>query len=531
MKQFYWLRLVLAMAAAVMLYRSNFGDEPEKSPAGQAAVSTPSPVARLMKLLQSGKLPPENVPTVIGMVCDKGTADDLAVVYQQATKPDAWPKDTRLKAFDLLADAMATRKIKPSGELNGLEALIAGPAAAKESALQLKAIRLAGLWKLSAVAGDLQQAAISAAPASALQTAAIDSLAAIGDKASLATLEKMAAHGQPQPQRYRTIAALARCDVNLAAKSAAAALVDASPNDNLGVMLDDFLRLKNGPDTLAAALGNVKLQRDVARLALRYMYSTGHSEPVLANVLSVAADVPATPPLPTEDEVQKLATEVAAKGDAIRGESIFRSADLNCIKCHSLCKAGGEIGPELTAVGATSPVDYVVRSILNPDAQKKEAYETKIIVANGLQSVGIEIERNNETVKLKDATGRIVSIPIADIEEEGKGKSLMPEGLTKFLTHQEFLDLAKFVSELGKPGPFAPRTVPIMQRYRVLREVPDDIATEVPNVELLRIHLLDCPPENWSLAYARISGALPVAEAAAARTALGGSDPADAKKA
>ena len=32
--------------------------------------------------------------------------------------------------------------------------------------------------------------------------------------------------------------------------------------------------------------------------------------------------------------------------------------------------------------------------------------------------------------------------------------SLMPTGLTDSLTHAEFLDLARFVSELGKPGPF-----------------------------------------------------------------------------
>jgi len=47
-----------------------------------------------------------------------------------------------------------------------------------------------------------------------------------------------------------------------------------------------------------------------------------------------------------------------------------------------------------------------------------------------------------------------ITIPTADIDEEIEGKSLMPQGITKFLTHDEFLDLAKFISELGKPGDY-----------------------------------------------------------------------------
>ena len=40
----------------------------------------------------------------------------------------------------------------------------------------------------------------------------------------------------------------------------------------------------------------------------------------------------------------------------------------------------------------------------------------------------------------------------ADIEEEAEGKSMMPTGLTKFLTKGELLYLIRFISELGRPG-------------------------------------------------------------------------------
>ena len=96
----------------------------------------------------------------------------------------------------------------------------------------------------------------------------------------------------------------------------------------------------------------------------------------------------------------------------------------------------------------------------------------------------------------------------------------MPQGLTKFLTQQEFLDLAKFISELGKPGPYAIRKTPSIQRWRVLKTPPPEIAAEVPNVEILREHVLDTPADAWTTAYGKVGGALPLAELAPARPAV-----------
>ena len=62
----------------------------------------------------------------------------------------------------------------------------------------------------------------------------------------------------------------------------------------------------------------------------------------------------------------QLIREVA-DGDAARGEDVFRRADLSCLKCHAVSQAGGQIGPDLSALGSTSPVDYIINSIYDPD--------------------------------------------------------------------------------------------------------------------------------------------------------------------
>ena len=119
-------------------------------------------------------------------------------------------------------------------------------------------------------------------------------------------------------------------------------------------MLNAFFDRKDGTDALAAAVKKQKLTVDVAKMSLRYMYSVGRSDAGLSGVLSEAAGVASDPTPPTQEEVAKLAEEVVAKGDAARGELIFRRAELSCTRCHGLNRGGGQIGPDLSAVGGSS---------------------------------------------------------------------------------------------------------------------------------------------------------------------------------
>jgi putative heme-binding domain-containing protein len=199
----------------------------------------------------------------------------------------------------------------------------------------------------------------------------------------------------------------------------------------------------------------------------------------------------------------------------------FFAADLSCPEVPCGQPAGGSVGPDLAAVGPISPVDYVVNSVLNPNLAVKEQYVTRrVLTTDGEIVTGIQVDRDDQKLRLKDAAGKVVVIPTDAIEQEGEGKSLMPQGLTKFLTQQEFLDIAKFVSELGKPGPYALRKAPGIQRWRVLKEPGAELTSEVPNVEILREHVLDTPAEAWSTAYAMVGGMLPLAEIARERPAV-----------
>ncbi|MDX1946502.1 MAG: hypothetical protein SFU86_13965 [Pirellulaceae bacterium] len=475
-------------------------------------------VAPLLKLLAGGKVPPAGQATLVEMICNKGEAGDLAAVLARLQEPGGFDPKLQPRVIELLADAATNRKLKPAGDLSGLGKLVAQT---ENPALQLGAIRLAALWKLASIAEPLQKIVASEQASAELRRAAIEGLANIGDEKSRGTIRQLAAGGNPPETRVLAISSWARFDLDGAARAAADLLATAPPSFDPAPLFEALLSRQDGSDKLAAALAGVQLNADAAKVCLRTMYSVGHADAALSDVLSKAAGIAADMPPPTQEEVAKIAAEVLARGDAARGEKIFRRADLSCLKCHAIAQAGGNVGPELTAVGSISPVDYIVNSILNPNLAIKEQYVTrKVLTVDGEVLVGIQVDRDDQRLRLRDAAGKLLVIPTSDIEQEGEGRSLMPQGLTKFLTHDEFLDLARFVSELGKPGEYAIRKTPAIQRWQVLRSVSPELAREVPNVETLRLAVLDAPATDWATSYSRADGVLPLAELAPRRPAV-----------
>lgn len=483
--------------------------------AGTAFAQDPT-VAPLLRLLKSGRLPKERQPQVVEMVCKRGGAEELEYVFQQVLSPEALTPKLRIQALQWLADAAQTRKVKPAGDVSGIEQLVKLDPQAKNVDLTLAALRLAAIWKVAATGDELSSLALDSKASDKLRRAAVEGLAQLGSDEAKQILLQLSRSSEPANIRMLAAGGLARLDVDAAASAAADILAAVSPQDDSGPLLNEFFLLKDGPAKLAEALATKKLHADVAKRALRFMYSIGQSDAALSDLLSSAAGIAVDAPPPTPEEALKIAAEVAAQGDAARGEQVFRRADVSCLKCHAIHRAGGQVGPDLSNVGRISPVDYIVNSVLNPNLAIKEAFVTRVIeTSDGRIVTGVAVDRDADRVVLRTADGKTVTVPTADIDTEEEGKSLMPQGLTKFLTQQEFYDLAKFVSELGKEGGkyIAPATATV-QRWRVLSEPSAELVDSVPNVEQLREYVLDAPAEDWQPAYAMVNGQLPLAELA-----------------
>ncbi|HEX6984140.1 MAG TPA: hypothetical protein VF170_02130, partial [Planctomycetaceae bacterium] len=67
--------------------------------------------------------------------------------------------------------------------------------------------------------------------------------------------------------------------------------------------------------------------------------------------------------------------------------------------------------------------------------------------------------------------------------------------------------------ELGKPGtPYAVRSAPTVQRWRLLRDLPAGFGDGVPPEATFRELLPEVGAANWQPVYSRVDGTLPLSE-------------------
>jgi putative heme-binding domain-containing protein len=474
----------------------------------------PAADSPLVKLLKSGRIPEARQGAVVEMIGKRGTAADLTFLFERAISLDGFSAPIRAKVLEALAEAASNRQLAPLRDLDKLVPLIRPAPSAADMALERPAVRLAGLWKLEAGAGALQAIAASAPLNDVLRAEALDALATIGGKVGRSRIDVLAGRDQPIGTRLLAVAALAMLDLEAAAGQATEILAQpAAPTRDLAPLLAAFLNRQRGGEILAAAVSRRPPPADAARLALRAVYGLGRADPALVAALSRAAGVSAESKPLSAGELNQLVGEVAAKGDPARGEQIFRRADLNCMSCHAVTKAGGDVGPDLSSLGQTSPPDYIINSIVEPDQAIKEPYHTLLVLTSGGQVFqGIVTDKDEQRIVLKEATGAPRVVPVATIEDQKPGGSLMPKGLVNLMTRAEFVDLVRFLSELGKPGPYAIPATPTIQRWRVLKTVPEGLVSAVPNRDQFREQVLRAGPELWGTAYAKLAGSLPLDE-------------------
>ncbi|HCS52184.1 hypothetical protein [uncultured Rubinisphaera sp.] len=480
----------------------------------QFASAQNSSVAPMVRLVDSGKMPEDRLPTILGLICKRGDAVDLRYVFDKAISTEEFSPKTQLITLELLANTTRDRKLKPEGDLTSLGKALETAISNENVAMQKQLIQLIGLWDIKELAGDLEKSLQNPKTPRSLTGSIITALADLGGKDAKQTIVSLTTPKHSKAVRAQAIEALAGIDLSLAAESAAKFLSEATPEDNLNNVIQPFLDRKSGPEALGSALANVEIQPDVAKLAIRTMLTSGRNEAVISDPLSKAAGLDTNMEPLTKEELAQLAQEVQQHGDAERGELIFRREELNCYKCHSIGKAGGNIGPDLSAVGGSSPIDYLANSLLLPSQAIKEAYKTLLIVdIDGLQHTGIVVDEDDDRIILRDAQGKEKTIAVDDIEFEKEGDSLMPAGLTKFLTDQEFLDLVRYISALGKDPGYTMSADPTVYRWRVYQNPPSKVTGELFDDDSVRNMLFEYAPEKWQPLYAFASGNISMQEA------------------
>jgi putative heme-binding domain-containing protein len=468
------------------------------------AVGSRDVVPLLMALLREGRLPPQRTESTLLLVATLGGAKDLGTVFDMVLS-DETPIERRRMLLQGLISAAEQRRSSPAGDLSRLNNLLTPPAgSAADESLQTLAARAAGLWKLENLRPRLTELATSVGTIEPLREAAIESLAALGGPKSREVLEGLTAAERPFGIRTTAVVALAGIDLQSASKRAAEMLASPPAGADPAPLISGFLERKNGPAALTDALANEKLSPDIAKLSVRAVRASASEQPALVATLTNVGGLTATAArMPRGAELDRMVAEVRSQGDPARGEAIFRRQEQSCWKCHSIGGVGGQVAPDLSSIGASAPIDYLIESILEPSAKIKENYDTTIVTTDsGKVYTGIKNRQTDKDLVLRDATDHEIVIPLSSIESAQRSRtSLMPVGLADGLTRAELTDLVRFLSELGKVGPYSLSKAPIARRWQAL--------VSPAHVSLGKA-IADDPSLQWTPAYSRVSGDLPI---------------------
>src|SRR5262245_31607223 len=73
--------------------------------------------------------------------------------------------------------------------------------------------------------------------------------------------------------------------------------------------------------------------------------------------------------------VKDLLADAQAHGDARRGAAVFGAPTSACLSCHKVGKQGGDVGPELSKVGACLTPEAVVEAVFWPNRTVKPEFK------------------------------------------------------------------------------------------------------------------------------------------------------------
>ncbi|CAN5398018.1 L-sorbosone dehydrogenase [soil metagenome] len=474
----------------------DFGGDIRKLTFALNAVQSLDAIKPLLGILNAGKIPADKQAEVWALVARLGGPAELGEAFRHAVKP-ATPKPMAEAIINALADAAKSRKVKPDAK-----AIAEGMAALSDDTPYLQwRLKLIGPWKLESDREHLEKFTTKD---EAMNWAITQALVELGGPKSQAYFVKLT-QSMSEAERRRGVIALAGLNVDYAAPFAAKYLSGSS--FQVDAIFNEFVNRKGGVAALAKALKDVKLPADVAKLGIRS--AKGQQE--LINALTKAGSLGVAKKAPTPEEVKALAAEAMAKGDAVRGEAIYRRKEMQCLSCHAVAGAGGAVGPDMTSIGASAQPDYLVDSLLLPNKAIKEGYNSfDIVKTDGKLVSGIKVRETTKDITLRDKDDKEITISNDDIESKKNGKSLMPDGLTDSLTQQEFADLVKFLSVLGKVGEYEPTQTRFVRKWEIIEPTKE-------NLEAFRRGgvIVAADPAStlsWSTAYTRVNGSLPLSE-------------------
>jgi putative heme-binding domain-containing protein len=133
-------------------------------------------------------------------------------------------------------------------------------------------------------------------------------------------------------------------------------------------------------------------------------------------------------------------------GDIDCGREVFFGVKAGCASCHTIMAQGGDVGPDLTGVGAIRSGIDLLEAVVYPSASFVPGHEIYRVETAREIYTGVQGEGSPDTIVIISGPRDRVRIPRKEIRSiRPSSVSLMPDGFADNLTHRELSDLLAFL--------------------------------------------------------------------------------------
>ncbi len=472
-------------------------------------VDQPEALEPLNVLWKSGEIEESAIQDALELMGELGDTAIVNDVFRETLKRAERSASGVLKVLNALELSATKRKVFPNATARDIENLL------KKGDLdsRIAIARLAGAWKVKNAERVLESLVQDLNTDAKLSAAAVEGLVSLKSTKSRSVLARLGRADQPFTTRLRAAAGYAQSSPGAAIPMVVAVLSDAGPKDDALPLIRPYLSNARLADALAKGLSGSTIDGDVATVVLRLFGSVTTNTKSLQAAVQKAGGIESLNQNFNADQMADFLEYTHANGDAMRGEAIYRRDSLLCLTCHALGGSGGSLGPDLTSIGASAPMDYIVDSLLQPQKKIKEGYHVvSLTKKDGSVLAGTLAKEDSESFVLRDMTDKEVLVAKSDVASQTISPvSLMPPGLTAPLRKDELADLVAFLSSIGKEGDYKVSSKAFVRTFQYLDNQDNSraFADIVRHKPIEHIAAGD-PRFVWLPAYSKIDGELPL---------------------
>lgn len=148
------------------------------------------------------------------------------------------------------------------------------------------------------------------------------------------------------------------------------------------------------------------------------------------------------------EEVMKHAMASAGKGDVAEGKRLYTAQ--GCIACHAVDPKAVQKGPYLGDCGSKFTRDYLIESILDPNAVVSQGFQTTMLTTNdGKSHMGFIVNEADGVIDIRNIAGQSSQVKREDVKTQtALPQSMMPPGLGSALTLEQFNSLIDYLASL-----------------------------------------------------------------------------------